>query len=97
MSFKPIMHKFILKTKDIDDEIFNGVYTAILEFYQYLEKRKVVSGYKSLKKEMLKLKPELREKMLRYNEIRHNDEYSDDEKDEIREELFEGDAFLPLF
>ena len=46
---------------------------------------------------MLKLKPELREKMLRYNEIRHNDEYSDEEKDEIREELFEGDAFLPLF
>ncbi|KAF5419355.1 MAG: Tetratricopeptide (TPR) repeat [Candidatus Methanocomedens sp.] len=97
MSFKPIMHKFILKTKDIDDEIFNGVYTAILEFYQYLEKRKVVSGYKSLKKEMLKLKPELMEKMLRYNEIRHNDEYTEDEKDEIREELFEGDAFLPLF
>ena len=96
-SFKPIMHKFILKTKDIDDEIFNGVYTAILEFYQYLEKRKVVSGYKSLKKEMLKLKPELMEKMVRYNEIRHNDEYSEEEKDEIREELFEGDAFLPLF
>jgi len=97
MSFKPIMHKFILKTKDIDDEIFNGVYTAILEFYQYLEKQKVVSGYNSLKKEMLKLKPELMEKMLKYNEIRHNDEYSDEEKDEIREELFEGDAFLPLF
>jgi tetratricopeptide (TPR) repeat protein len=97
VSFKSIMHKFILKTKDIDDEIFNGVYTAILEFYKYLEKQKVVSGYKSLKKEMLKLKPELIEKMLRYNEIRHNDEYSDEEKDDIREELFEDDVFLPLF
>lgn len=97
VSFKSIMHKFILKTKDIDDEIFNGVYTAILEFYKYLEKRKVVSGYKSLKKEMLKLKPELMEKMLRYNEIRRNDEYSEEEKDEMREELFEGDAFLPIF
>ena len=97
MSFKPIMHKFILKTKDIDDEIFNGVYTAILEFYQYLEKRKVVSGYRSLKKEMLKLKPELIEKMIRYNEIRHNDEYSEEEKDDIRDELFGDDAFLPIF
>lgn len=97
VSFKSIMHKFILKTKDIDDEIFNGVYTAILEFYKYLEKKKVVSGYKSLKKEMLTLKPELMEKMLRYNEIRHNDEYSEEEKNDISDELFEGDAYLPIF
>lgn len=95
--FESIVHKFILKTRDIDDEIFNGVYTAILEFYKYLEKRKVVSGYRSLKKEMLKLKPELMEKMLRYNEIRHNNEYSEEEKDEIREELFGDDTFLPIF
>lgn len=97
VSFKPIMHKFILKTGDIDNEIFNGMYTALLEFYRYLVKQKVVSGYKSLKNEMLTIKPELMEKMVRYNEIRHNDEYTEDEKDEIREELFEGDAFLPLF
>jgi hypothetical protein len=37
------------------------------------------------------------EKMLRYNEIRHNDKYTKEEKDEIREELFEGDAFWPFF
>ena len=97
VSFKPIMHKFILKTGDIDDEIFNGMYTAILEFYRYLVKQKVVSGYKSLKNEMLNIKPELMEKMVRYNEIRHNDEYTEDEINEIREELFEGDAFMPLF
>jgi hypothetical protein len=94
--FKPIMHKVIFKTKDIDKEIFNGVYTALLEFYKYLAKRKIVSGYRSLESKMLKLKPELMEKMLRYNEIRHNDEYTEDEKDEIREELFEGDAFFPF-
>ena len=94
--FKPIMHKLILKTRDIDKEIFNGIYTALLEFYKFLAKRKVVSGYRSLENKMLKLKPELVEKMLRYNEIRHNDEYTDEEKDEIREELFEDDAFLPF-
>ena len=96
-SFKQIMHKVILKTGDIDDEIFDGIYRALLEFYKFLAKHKVVSGYKSLKNEMNKLKPELREKMLRYNEIRHNDEYTEEEKDEIREELFEDDAFYPFF
>ena len=94
--FKPIMHKVILKTGDIDDEIFNGVYTALLEFYKFLAKRKVVSGYKSLENKMLKFKPELMEKMLQYTKIRHNDEYTAEEKDEIREELFEGDAFWPF-
>ncbi|MBU4129099.1 hypothetical protein KJ582_03180 [bacterium] len=94
--FKPIMHKVILKTGDIDEEIFNGVYDALLEFYKFLAKRKVVSEYKSLENEMLQLKKELMEKMLRYNEIRHNDKYTKEEKDEIREELFEGDAFWPF-
>ena len=92
--FKPIMHRIILKTGDIDEEIFNGIYTALMEFYKFLAKRKVVSGYRSLENKMLKLKPELVEKMLRYNEIRHNDEYTKEEKDDIREELFEDDAFL---
>lgn len=94
--FKPIMHKVILKIGDVDEKIFNGIYTALIEFYKFLEKRKVVSGYRSLENKMLKLKPELVEKMLRYNEIRHNDEYTREEKDDIREELFEGDVFLPF-
>ncbi len=96
-SFKPIMHKVILGTGDIDEEIFNDMYTALSVFYKFLAKRNVVSGYKSFENEMLKLKPELVETMLRYNEIRHNAEYTDEEKDEIREELFEGDALCPLF
>ena len=96
-SLKPIMHKFILKTRDIDEEIFNGVCTALLEFYKFLSKRKVVSGYKSFKNKMLKLKPELIETMLKYNEIRHNDEYTEEEKEDIREELFDEQAFWSLF
>lgn len=97
--FEPIMHKVILKTGDIDEEIFNGVYDALLEFYKFLAKRKVVSEYKSLENEMLQSKKELMEKMLRYKGVRHNDKYTKEEKeekDEIREELFEGDAFWPF-
>jgi len=94
--FKRIMYKVILKIGDIDEEIFSGVYTALLEFYKFLAKRKVISEYKSLEDKMLKLKPELIRKMLRYNEIRHNDEYTKEEKDEMRKELFEGDALWPF-
>jgi len=96
LSFKEIMHKFIFKTGDIDDKIFNDVYTALLEFYKFLQKNGLVSGseYRDLEKKMLGLKPELREKMLRYNEVRHNPEYTEEEKEKIRDELFEGDHEL---
>lgn len=91
--FKTIMHKFIFKTSDINDKLFDDVYTCILEFYGFLKKHGLVSktGYKDMKKEMLSLKSELREKMRRYNEVRHNPDYSEEEKGEIRDELFEGD------
>lgn len=94
--FKQIMHRFIIKTGDVDKEIFDDVYTALLEFYKFLARRKVVSGYKRLENEMLSLKPELMKKMSRYNAVRHNDEYTEAEKEEIREELFEGDDFWPF-
>ena len=91
--FKRIMHKFIFKTGDIDEKIFNGAYTGLLEFYLFLRKNKIISAseYKTLKNTMMKLKPELMEKMLKYNKVRHSDEYDEDEKEEIRDELFEGD------
>lgn len=97
-NFERIMHKFIFKTGDIDDEIFDGVYAAVLEFYKFLSKHKLVEQdeFKELKKEMKRLKPPLREKMLRYNEVRHNDDYTEEEKERVREELFEGDHEWPI-
>jgi len=40
-------------------------------------------------------RPVLLEKMERYNEIRHDDDVDEDEKEAIREELFEGDHAWP--
>ena len=97
--FKPIMHRFIFKTGDIDEGIFNGVFRALLKFYRFLVKHKLVSAadYNEMKEKMLELKPELLEKMRRYNEIRYNDDYSEEEKEDIREELFDGDHAWPFF
>ena len=92
--FVSIMHSFILKTSDIDEEILDGAYASLLEFYKFLAARKVIPGYEELENVMKKAKPKLVKKMLRYNEIRHNENYSEDAKERIREELF-GDTCFP--
>ena len=94
--FVSIAHSFILKTSDIDEEILNDVYASLLEFYKFLAVRKVIPGYKELENVMRKAKPKLVKKMLRYNEIRHDENYSEDAKEEIREELFGDTYFLPF-
>ncbi len=94
--FEAIMHKFIIKTGDVDREIFDDTCNALLEFYKFLEKKEVISGCKSLERQVKKLKPKLIKKMLKYNEVRHNDDYTKDEKDETCEELFGMDVFWPL-
>ena len=94
--FVSIMHSFILKTSDIDEEILNDVYASLLEFYKFLAARKVIPGYEELENVMRKAKPKLLKKMLRYNEIRHNENYSEDAKEEIREELFGDTYFIPF-
>jgi len=65
----------------------------LLEFYKFLATRKVIPGYKELENAMREAKPTLVKKMLRYNEIRHNENYSEEAKEKIREELF-GDAYF---
>lgn len=91
-NFDMIMHKFIFKMSDVDEKIFNDIYTGVLEFYKFLQKNKLKdkSGYNDLKNTMLESKSELKEKMLKYNEVRHNPDYTEDEKEKIRDELFEG-------
>ena len=90
------MYSLILKTSDIDEEILDDVYASLLEFYKFLAARKVISGYEELENVMREAKPKLVEKMLRYNEIRHDENYSEEAKGKISEELF-GDAYFFSF
>ncbi|KKK63002.1 hypothetical protein LCGC14_2998680, partial [marine sediment metagenome] len=95
--FKLIMHKFIFKHKDIDDEILNDIYTSLTAFYGFLSQQKLLNKeeYQEFVSEIEGMKSELREKMDRYNEIRHDSSISEEEKEEICEELFEGDHTWP--
>lgn len=57
--FVQIMYRFILKTSDIDEDILNDVYAALVEFYNFLTMRKVIPGYEELEDVMRQAKPEL--------------------------------------
>ncbi|MBA7712823.1 hypothetical protein ES703_121813 [subsurface metagenome] len=98
INFKPIMHKFIFKHKDVDDKIFNDIYMSLAAFYGFLSHAKLLDKeyYEEFVNEIEGMKSELREKMHRYNKIRHDYSVSEEEKEKIREELFEGDHSWPF-
>ncbi len=89
-SMDRFLARLIVKTGDIDDEIFDENIYALLEFYRFLESRDVVSDFNDLEEEVDELTEEFREKMHAYNIARQTDD--PDIKIEAREELF-GDLF----
>jgi len=96
--FEPIMHKFIFKFSDIDREMIEEIYEALIEYYSFLASRELVPSedFKRFQKKILGMKKVLIKKMQRYNQIRHNNDISDEEKEVIREELFDGDHVWPF-
>ena len=91
------MHKFIFKFGDVDHEMMEDIYEALLEYFDFLASRGIVSTvkFKRFKKKILGMKKVLIGKMERYNEIRHNDDIDDEEKEAIRDKLFRGDHTWP--
>ena len=57
---------------------------------------KNTKAWKAAEYEYSELKDELIDKMERYNLIRHDDDMDEEEKEAIREELFEGDHAWPF-
>ena len=96
--FKQIMHKFIFKFGDIDQEIIEEIYSALLEYYDFLASMGLQStmGFKRFQKNILGMKKELIDKMQRYNAIRHRNDMDEDEKEAIRDELFDRDHAWPF-
>lgn len=89
-SMDRFLARLIVKTGDINDEIFDENIDAILEFYRFLESREVVSDYADLEDEANDLREEFREKMHAYNLARRSGD--PDVKEKARDELF-GDLY----
>ncbi|MBW2427881.1 MAG: hypothetical protein JRF56_02905 [Deltaproteobacteria bacterium] len=96
--FRPIMHKFIFKHGDVDHDMIEEIYSALLEYYGFLADRDLVSSKEltRFQKTMLGMRNELINKMERYNAIRHDYTMDEDKKEAIRAELFEGDHEWPF-
>jgi len=91
--FRAIIHKFIFKHADVDDEILQEIFEGILLFYGFLSDHGAIEkeNFLDFKEKISGMKDEMFTKMHRYNEIRHDYSISDEEKENIRDELFEGD------
>ena len=91
--FRAIIHKFIFKHADVDDEILQKIFDGILLYYRFLTEHGATDKNKFLDFEetISGMRDEMFTKMHRYNEIRHDYSISDEEKENIRNELFEGD------
>ena len=77
----------------MDDEILQEIFDGILLFYEFLSEHGTIDKSKFLDFEgkISGMKSEMFAKMRRYNEIRHDSSISDDEKENIRNELFDED------
>lgn len=95
--FKLVMHKFIFKMADADAEILEEIYAGLLSFYGFLCRRGLLSegAFAAFRSRALGMKPSLLEKAERYAAVRHDDATPEEEKERIREELFEGDHLWP--
>ena len=98
-NFKQIAHKFIFKFGDVDREIMDDVFDRLEAYYGFLASRKILAAedFNLFRKKIYAMREELIRKMERYNAIRIDDSMDEDPKEEIREELFEGDHAWPHF
>ena len=97
-NFEPIMHKFIFKFHDVDRKMIDEIYESLFAYYGFLTQHGLVEleDFEEFRETLLDVKEELIQKMERYNEIRHDDGLNEEEKESIREELFEGDHAWPF-
>lgn len=80
--FKPIMHKFIFKFGDVDQEMMENLFESLQVYYGFLATRRIVdeAEFADLQKTIMKM---------------HDSTVSEKKKEKLREKLFEGDHAWP--
>lgn len=96
--FERVMHKLIFRMADADAEILGEIFSGLLSFYGFLCEHGLVDedDLAEFRSEVSSARRGLVEKAERYAEIRHDDSIDEEEKEEIRQELFQGDHEWPV-
>lgn len=93
INFEQIMNMFIINHSNVDDHILDEIYQSIYQFYGFLSENNIVrkEKFEEFKKYADSLKPELFDKMHKYNLVRNGLGKNALKKEEILHELFEDD------
>ncbi len=85
-NIEAVLHKFIFKHRDIDEDILQSVFSGLLMFFGFLSKHDTIdkNEFKKFEKKISKIKNSMIKKMHRYNAIRLDDTMSEDDKEDVR-------------
>lgn len=92
-NIKAIMHKFIFKHGDVDENMIREIFTGLTAFYTSYAKydTSIQKDVKKFNKRCAPLLEEMLIKAKKYNAVRHDHSIDPNDLEDIREELFEGD------
>lgn len=95
--FERLMNRFILKFTDADAALIEEVCTALDTFYAFLVRRRVLSGrdLAAFQKTAGPVRKKLLDRATRYAKARRDKKLGEDEREALRDELFDGDHFWP--
>lgn len=96
-NLEPILHKFIFKFGDVDRPMLEEIFASLLSYYGILAQHGVVAeaSRRAFEETVGRVQPELIRKMERFNAVRHDPSVPEETKEDLREELFEGDHLWP--
>jgi len=95
--FERLMNKFIVKFRDADAQVIEGICDALDSFYEFLVRKKVLSerDLAAFKKRAGPARKKLIDRATRYAKARSDTSLGEDEREAFRDELFDGDHFWP--
>jgi len=91
-SYEAVMHRFILEMYDADAQILGEIQAGLLGFYGFLCEGGLLGErpFEAFRSKVLGMQKSLVAKAERYGEVRRDDSVPEEEKERLREELFEG-------
>jgi hypothetical protein len=88
--FPHIMDFMIVTLSDFDREALEGVCSAVLDLYRLLAREGAVPAaqFRCLRTRIKRLRPSIRDRMERYNRVRHDPMMTFEDRERSRDKIF---------